>query len=50
MPGVPVDIVYQKDDFQCTMRLGEQWRVRMADTLLENLAAWAKPDGVEITY
>ncbi|SAI58293.1 DNA polymerase III subunit alpha [Bordetella ansorpii] len=50
VPGVPVDIVYQKDDFQCTMRLGEQWRVRMADTLLENLAAWAKPDGVEITY
>ncbi|SAI72397.1 DNA polymerase III subunit alpha [Bordetella ansorpii] len=50
VPGVPVDIVYQKDDFQCTMRLGEQWRVRMADTLLENLAAWARPDGVEITY
>jgi len=50
VPGVPVDIVYQKDDFQCTMRLGEQWRVRMADTLLDNLAAWTKPDGVEITY
>lgn len=50
VPGVPVDIVYQRDDFQCTMRLGDEWRVRMADTLLDNLAAWAKPDGVEITY
>jgi len=50
VPGVPVDIVYGRDNFLCTVRLGEEWRVRMADTLLENLSAWAKPDGVEVTY
>ena len=49
--GVPVDIVYRsKAGFECTMRLSEDWRVRMADTLLENLAGWARPDGVEVTY
>ena len=51
IPGVPVDIVYRsKAGFECTMRLSEDWRVRMADTLLENLAGWARPDGVEVTY
>jgi len=50
VPGVPVDIVYGRDNFLCTVRLGEEWRVRMADALLENLSAWAKPDGVEVTY
>ncbi|MCV6799361.1 DNA polymerase III subunit alpha [Achromobacter ruhlandii] len=50
IPGVPVDIVYTKNNFLCTVRLGEEWRVRMADTLLENLNAWTKPNGVEVTY
>ncbi|TRO06245.1 hypothetical protein EQ829_26305 [Ectopseudomonas mendocina] len=50
IPGVPVDIVYTKNNFLCTVRLGEEWRVRMADTLLENLHAWTKPNGVEVTY
>jgi DNA polymerase-3 subunit alpha len=50
IPGVPVDIIYSRDNFQCTVRLGEEWRVRMADTLLDNLTAWANPDGVEVTY
>ncbi|CFW41420.1 DNA polymerase III subunit alpha [Bordetella pertussis] len=50
MPGVPVDVVYRRNNFLCTVRLGEDWRVRMADTLLENLNDWAKPDGVEVTY
>ncbi|HEY0295981.1 MAG TPA: OB-fold nucleic acid binding domain-containing protein, partial [Bordetella sp.] len=51
VPGVPVDIVYRgKAGFECTMRLSEDWRVRMADTLLANLSEWAKPDGVEVTY
>lgn len=50
IPGVPVDIVYSKNNFLCTVRLGEEWRVRMADTLLANLNEWTKPDGVEVTY
>ena len=47
---MPVDIVYTRNNFLCTVRLGEEWRVRMADTLLENLNAWTKPNGVEVTY
>jgi DNA polymerase-3 subunit alpha len=51
VPGVPVDIIYRgKAGFECTMRLSEDWRVRMADTLLANLEEWTKPDGVEVTY
>ena len=50
IPGVPVDIVYTKNNFLCTVRLGEEWRVRMADALFGNLNAWTKPDGVEVTY
>ncbi|AZY49540.1 DNA polymerase III subunit alpha [Bordetella avium] len=50
VPGVPVDVIYRKDNFSCTVRLGEAWRVRMADALLENLSAWVKPEGVEVSY
>jgi len=50
VPGTPVEIIYKRDNFLCTVRLGESWRVRMADTLLERLNEWARPEGVEITY
>lgn len=49
-PGVPVEVCYGNDAFHCTVRLGEPWRVRMADTLLEQLTQWVRPDGVEIIY
>ncbi len=48
--GIPVEVEYNKDNFRCTVRLSEEWRVRMADTLLEQLSQWARPDGVEISY
>ena len=32
VPGVPVDVVYRRNNFLCTVRLGEDWRVRMAET------------------
>ncbi|MDS1142070.1 DNA polymerase III subunit alpha [Pusillimonas sp. SM2304] len=50
VPGVPVELRLLRDDFLCTVRLGEDWRVRMADALLEQLSAWAEPEGVEINY
>ncbi|MEO6958629.1 MAG: DNA polymerase III subunit alpha [Burkholderiaceae bacterium] len=49
-PGVRVEILLRRGDFQCALRLGEGWRVRMMDTLFEQLNAWAGPDCVEITY
>ncbi|NGM88884.1 DNA polymerase III subunit alpha [Parapusillimonas sp. SGNA-6] len=50
VPGVPVEIRLKRDDFLCTIRLGEEWRVRMADAMLEQLNGWVQPDAVEINY
>ncbi len=50
VPGVPVEVRLHRDEFQCMVRLGEDWRVRMADAMLDQLGDWAVPDGVEITY
>lgn len=49
-PGVPVEIVLERRDFLCTLRLGEEWRVRMADSLFDQLSRWTSPDSVEIRY
>jgi len=48
VPGVPVEVRLRRDDFLCTVRLGEDWRVRMADVLLDTLEDQA--DDVEIAY
>ncbi|RYF56887.1 MAG: DNA polymerase III subunit alpha, partial [Comamonadaceae bacterium] len=48
--GTPVEIIYSKDNFECMLKLGEDWRVRMADVLLEKLSDWAQPDNVEVLY
>ncbi|HEY9571682.1 MAG TPA: OB-fold nucleic acid binding domain-containing protein, partial [Pusillimonas sp.] len=50
VPGVPVEVRLSRDEFQCVVRLGEDWRVRMADAMLDQLGDWAVPDGVEINY
>ncbi len=50
VPGVPVELVLQRDDFQCVVRLGEDWRVRMADAMLDQLQEWVAPDSLEIAY
>ncbi|UYO92576.1 DNA polymerase III subunit alpha [Pollutimonas sp. M17] len=50
VPGVPVEVRLHREDYQCMIRLGEDWRVRMADAMLDQLGDWAQPDGVEITY
>lgn len=48
--GTPVEIVYARGNFECMLKLGEDWRVRMADVLLERLSDWAQPDNVEVLY
>ncbi len=50
LPGVPVELELEREGFRCLVRLGEEWRVRMADTMLEQLAEWVTPEGLEITY
>jgi DNA polymerase-3 subunit alpha len=32
------------------VQLGEAWRVRLDDRLIESLGGWLKPDAVSILY
>ncbi|HLS51502.1 MAG TPA: DNA polymerase III subunit alpha, partial [Burkholderiaceae bacterium] len=48
--GVAVELELLRADFQCRVRLGEEWRVRMSPDLLNNLAQWVEPDHIEIAY
>ena len=50
LPGVRVELQLEREGYRCLMRLGEDWRVRMADTLLDQLADWVTTDSLEITY
>ncbi len=46
----PVEVRYQNGDAAVSMRLPEQWRVTLADTLLQDLRTWLKPENVEVLY
>ncbi len=48
--GTLVEVVYQTDSASCTVRLGDEWRVRVPDELLEALAAWAGEPAVQMEY
>lgn len=50
IPGVPVEIRLHKSPFLCTLKLGEDWRVRMADAMFEQLDRWVDREAVEIIY
>jgi DNA polymerase-3 subunit alpha len=50
-PGhCPVSILYRNPDAECRIELGEEWRVRLDDTLLSSLQEWLQPENVEILY
>lgn len=48
--GVPVEIQLEREAYTCAIRLGEEWRVRMADTMLNQLQGWVGAEGLEIRY
>ena len=48
--GVRVEVCLERNDYQCVLRLGEDWRVRMADDMFEKLHGWVSADSVEIAY
>ena len=50
LPGVAVEVELEREGYRCLVRLGEEWRVRMADTMLEQLAEWVPAEALEITY
>ena len=54
LPFVPgtaqVRIRYRNSDAECELVLGENFRVRLDDLLIEALRGWLQPENVEIIY
>jgi DNA polymerase-3 subunit alpha len=50
LPGTAVEVVYARDNACCTVRLGQEWRVRVPDMLIEQLAQWAGEPCVQLEY
>ena len=48
--GCPVWVDYRTPHARCRVRLGEDWRVRLDDRLLESLGGWLKPEAVNVIY
>ena len=50
IPGVWVDVQIHNPDYSCTVRLGEEWRVRLADSMFVQIADWLGEEAMEIEY
>jgi len=48
--GCPVWVDYHNRNARCRVRLGEDWRVRLDDRLIESLGDWLKPEAVNVIY
>jgi DNA polymerase-3 subunit alpha len=48
--GCPVWVDYHAPGARCRVRLGEDWKVRLDDRLLESLGGWLKPEAVRVIY
>ncbi len=46
----PVCVCYHNDTASCEMRLGEDWRVRPDDALMQSLQEWLRPENVQVIY
>jgi DNA polymerase-3 subunit alpha len=46
----PVSVCYRNGAASCEMRLGEDWRVRPDDALMQSLQEWLRPENVQVIY
>ena len=46
----PVSVCYHNGAASCEMRLGEDWRVRPDDALMQSLREWLRPENVQVVY
>ena len=46
----PVCVSYHNDTASCEVRLGEEWRVRPDDALMQSLQQWLRPENVQLVY
>ena len=50
VPGVAVEVALHRGEYACQLRLGDEWRVRMAPVMVQQLTEWASPEHIEIRY
>lgn len=50
VPGVAVQLEIKYPTYQCQVQLGTEWRVRLADSMFEQLYDWLGEEAVEIHY
>jgi len=48
--GCPVSVHYANREAQCRIDLGDEWRVKPDDTLIEALSDWLQPENVQLVY
>ncbi len=50
MAPCPVYIVYSNQDAECRIDLGEDWRVKLDEGLIQSLGEWLRPENVQVLY
>jgi DNA polymerase-3 subunit alpha len=45
-----VQIRYRTGGAECEVRLGDEWRIKPDQALLESLEEWLKAENVEVVY
>ncbi|MGQ0578907.1 MAG: DNA polymerase III subunit alpha [Betaproteobacteria bacterium] len=48
--GCPVSVVYSNNDAVAEIELGDAWRVKLDDGLIDSLGNWIEPKNVQIVY
>ena len=48
--GCPVSVVYNNNDAIAEIELGDAWRVKLDDGLINSLGDWIEPKNVQIVY
>jgi len=46
----PVCVIYKNRDAECRIDLGEEWRVKLDDGLIQSLHAWLSPENVQVVF
>jgi DNA polymerase-3 subunit alpha len=45
-----VAVCYNNGGAMVELRLGEEWRVKIEDSLLQSLGDWLRPENVKVVY
>jgi DNA polymerase-3 subunit alpha len=48
--GCAVSVIYTNREAECRIDLGEEWRVKLDDALIQSLEEWLSPENVRIEY